>query len=83
MADTAMLSAKFQISIPKTVRTAHCWKASQEFVFVPKRTGVLLVPVSEAADLAGSMKGAEPRRPSWPGGPLLIRLVDGRLGLNG
>ena len=59
MTHTATLSAKFQISIPKAVRTARHWKAGQEFAFIPKRTGVLLVPVPEPADLAGIAKGAK------------------------
>lgn len=60
MSDTATLSAKFQISIPKAVRTARQWKAGQEFAFIPKGTGVLLVPVPELADLAGIARGANP-----------------------
>ncbi|HLH51417.1 MAG TPA: AbrB/MazE/SpoVT family DNA-binding domain-containing protein [Roseiarcus sp.] len=60
MPDTATLSAKFQISIPKAVRNARQWKAGQEFAFLPKGTGVLLVPVPELADLAGIAKGAHP-----------------------
>lgn len=60
MPETATLSAKFQISIPKAVRTARQWKAGQEFAFIPKGSGVLLVPVPEAADLAGIAKGANP-----------------------
>ena len=60
MSDTATLSAKFQISIPKAVRTARKWKAGQEFVFVPKGTGVMLVPVPDAKDLIGIAKGATP-----------------------
>lgn len=60
MADTATLSAKFQISIPKAVRTARKWKAGQEFAFIPKGTGVLLVPVPDAKALAGIAKGALP-----------------------
>jgi len=59
MSDTATLSAKFQISIPKAVRTAHRWKAGQEFAFIPKGTGVLLVPVPELAELSGLAKGAK------------------------
>jgi AbrB family looped-hinge helix DNA binding protein len=43
--DTAKLSAKFQISIPKAVRTARQWKAGQEFALIPKGEGLLLVPV--------------------------------------
>lgn len=58
MADIATLSSKFQISIPKTVRTARQWKAGQEFAFIPKGTGVLLVPVPARAELEGLAKGA-------------------------
>ena len=60
MSDKATLSAKFQISIPKAVRNARQWKAGQEFAFIPKGTGVLLVPVPEQAELAGIAKGANP-----------------------
>ncbi|MFZ1775127.1 MAG: AbrB/MazE/SpoVT family DNA-binding domain-containing protein [Rhizobiaceae bacterium] len=60
MPDTATLSSKFQISIPKSVRDAQAWHAGQEFVFLPKGAGVLLVPVPDAAELAGLAKGAEP-----------------------
>ncbi|UXN59308.1 AbrB/MazE/SpoVT family DNA-binding domain-containing protein [Phyllobacterium zundukense] len=59
MSDTARLSEKFQISIPKAVRAAHQWKAGQEFAFIPKGTGVLLVPVPKPDELAGIAKGAE------------------------
>lgn len=58
MADTATLSAKFQISIPRAVRVAQRWQAGQEFVFIPKGTGVMLVPVPEKSALAGIAKGA-------------------------
>jgi AbrB family looped-hinge helix DNA binding protein len=34
--NTATLSAKYQISIPKAVRSALAWKPGQEFVFIPK-----------------------------------------------
>lgn len=60
MSDTATLSAKFQISIPKAVRNARQWKAGQEFAFIPKGSGVLLVPVPQLADLAGIAKGSNP-----------------------
>jgi len=55
---TATLSSKFQISIPKAVREAQDWHAGQEFVFVPKGRGVLVMPVAELKDLAGIAKGA-------------------------
>jgi AbrB family looped-hinge helix DNA binding protein len=58
MAATATLSAKFQISIPKAVREEQRWKAGQEFVFVPKGKGVLVMPVPELDQLAGIAKGA-------------------------
>jgi AbrB family looped-hinge helix DNA binding protein len=60
MSDTATLSSKFQISIPKSVRTARHWQAGQEFAFIPKGTGVLLVPVPDHATLMGLAQGATP-----------------------
>jgi AbrB family looped-hinge helix DNA binding protein len=57
--DTATLSSKFQISIPKSVRTARRWQAGQVFAFIPKGDGVLLVPVPKLADLAGMARGAK------------------------
>jgi AbrB family looped-hinge helix DNA binding protein len=56
--DTARLSTKYQISIPKAVRTARHWEAGQEFAFIPKGTGVLLVPVPAPEELAGLARGA-------------------------
>ncbi len=56
--DTAKLSAKFQISIPKAIRTARRWEAGQVFAFVPKGEGMLLVPVPALEDLAGLARGA-------------------------
>lgn len=58
--DTARLSTKYQISIPKAVRTARHWEAGQEFAFIPKGTGVLLVPMPTPEDLAGLARGAHP-----------------------
>ena len=55
---TAKLSAKFQISLPKALRTAQQWQAGQEFAFIPKGKGVLLVPVPKREDLAGLARGA-------------------------
>ena len=58
MAATAMLSSKFQISIPKAVRDEQRWQAGQEFVFIPKGKGVLVMPVPLFNELAGVAKGA-------------------------
>ncbi len=57
--DTAKLLAKFQISIPKAIRTARRWEAGQVFAFIPKGEGMLLVPVPALEDLAGLARGAK------------------------
>jgi len=59
--DTATLSAKFQISIPKSVRAARRWQAGQVFAFIPRGEGLLLVPVPRLEDLAGVAHGANAR----------------------
>lgn len=58
MAETATLSAKFQISIPKAVRAAQHWEAGLTFAFIPKGTGVLLVPIPKRDALQGLARGA-------------------------
>lgn len=55
---TATLSSKFQISIPKAIREEQRWQAGQEFVFIPKGKGVLVMPVPGLEELAGIAKGA-------------------------
>jgi AbrB family looped-hinge helix DNA binding protein len=59
--DTATLSNKFQISIPKTIRTARRWQAGPVFAFIPKGEGMLLVPVPSSEELAGLARGAKPK----------------------
>lgn len=59
MVATATLSSKYQISVPKAVRDDLHWKAGQEFVFIPKGKGMLLMPVSELEQLSGIAKGAK------------------------
>ena len=58
--DLATLSTKFQISIPKKLRSARHWDAGQVFAFIPKGEGVLLVPVPKPEDLFGLARGANP-----------------------
>ena len=58
--NTAKLSTKFQISIPKAVRGAQEWQPGQQFAFIPKGAGVMLVPVPDREDLAGMARGARP-----------------------
>lgn len=57
---TATLSSKFQISIPKAIRAAQHWEAGLTFAFIPKGTGVLLVPVPRLETLKGIARGASP-----------------------
>jgi AbrB family looped-hinge helix DNA binding protein len=59
MAATATLSSKYQISVPKAIREDLHWQAGQEFVFIPKGKGVLLMPVPELEQLAGLAQGAD------------------------
>ena len=58
MAETAILSSKFQISIPKAIRSAQHWEAGLTFAFIPKGAGVLIVPVPKREALQGFAKGA-------------------------
>lgn len=59
MAPTATLSSKYQISVPKAIRDDLHWEAGQEFVFIPKGKGVLLIPVPDLKQLAGVARGAK------------------------
>ena len=58
MSDVATLSSKYQLSIPKSVRERHDWKPGQQFAFLTKESGVLLVPVPDDEELFGIAKGA-------------------------
>ncbi len=58
--NTAKLSAKFQIYIPKAIHTARRWQAGQVLAFIPKGAGILLVPVPKEAELVGLARGANP-----------------------
>lgn len=58
MTATATLSSRFHISIPKAVREEQHWQAGQEFAFVPRGKGVLLMPVAELERLAGIARTA-------------------------
>ena len=57
--DVATLSGKFQISIPKAIRSARNWQLGQKFAFLPKDGGVMLVPVPRWEELAASMSEAD------------------------
>ena len=59
MDESATLSPDFQISIPKSVRERHHWKPGQEFAFIPRGKGVLLIPVPQLEDLMGIAPDAD------------------------
>ncbi len=56
--ETATLSSKHQILIPKAIREALNLKAGQKLTFVLKGNLVQLVPEKDIADMCGFMKGA-------------------------
>lgn len=58
MSEIATLSSKYKISIPRAVRERHDWKPGQEFAFITKESGVLLVPVPTIEELRGAAMGA-------------------------
>jgi bifunctional DNA-binding transcriptional regulator/antitoxin component of YhaV-PrlF toxin-antitoxin module len=57
---TATLSSKYQISIPKSVLEEQHWQAGQQFLFIPKGKGMLLMPIPSFEDLKGIAAGADP-----------------------
>ena len=59
MADTATLSSKYQISIPKNVRETQAWNKGQEFVFIANGKGALMIPVPTLQELKGLAKGSD------------------------
>lgn len=59
MHHTATLSTKYQISIPKSVREEQNWQAGQQFVFIPKGKGMLVMPVPSFDELRGMAAGAD------------------------
>ncbi len=60
MTAIATLSSKYQISIPKSVREEQHWQSVQQFVFISKGKGVLLMPVSNFEQLKGIAADADP-----------------------
>lgn len=56
----ATLSSKYQISIPKAIREEQHWQSGQQFVFIPKGKGILLMPAPSFEELQGIAKGSDP-----------------------
>ncbi|MEI6789554.1 MAG: AbrB/MazE/SpoVT family DNA-binding domain-containing protein [Myxococcaceae bacterium] len=57
--DTATLSSKYQILIPKTIREELDLKAGQQFTFVVKENLIQMVQQKDIRELRGILKGAE------------------------
>jgi hypothetical protein len=57
MLKTSTLSSQFRILIRKAIRSAQRWEAGLAFAFIPKGTGVLLVPVPKRGALMGIATG--------------------------
>ena len=56
----AKLSPKFQISIPQEARKSQGWQAGQEFVFIPRGLGMMVMQVPKLEELRGLARGADP-----------------------
>lgn len=57
---TATLSAKYQICIPKLIREQLHLKIGQQFLFIAKGNSLHLVPKRSIKDVKGLLKGANP-----------------------
>ncbi len=57
--ETATLSSKYQILIPKAVREALELKAGQRFTFVVKDNLIQLLPKQNIEDVRGILRGAD------------------------
>ena len=60
MKNATTLSSEFQITIPKEVRESQNWKPGQEFAFIPKDRGYLLVISPTIQDYAASPRVPAP-----------------------
>ena len=58
MSTTATLTKRFKITVPKSVREAQNLEDGQEFVFILKGAGVLMLPVPALEQIAGIAEGA-------------------------
>ncbi len=58
MTATGVLSKRFTLTVPESIRAMQGWQPGQRFALVPKGSGVLLMPVPDKASLEGMAKGA-------------------------
>lgn len=54
----ATLSEKFQVGIPKALRTDLGLKAGQQFLFVAKGDSIVMIPRRDIKSARGMLKGA-------------------------
>ncbi|WP_445682804.1 AbrB/MazE/SpoVT family DNA-binding domain-containing protein [Radicibacter daui] len=52
------LSNNFEVVVPEAICRARHWQAGQEFVFLPKGEGLLLIPVPDRDSLHGMARHA-------------------------
>jgi AbrB family looped-hinge helix DNA binding protein len=57
---TATFYSKYQISIPKSVREEQHWQSGQQFVFIPKGKGMLIMLEPSFEELMGIAAVAGP-----------------------
>jgi AbrB family looped-hinge helix DNA binding protein len=57
---TATLSSKYQLAIPKAIRELLNLQAGQQFTVLAKGNSIELVPVRSLQSMRGLLKGANP-----------------------
>lgn len=58
MTTSTTLSPDFEITLPRDFCERRGWRPGQDFVFLPKPSGVLIHPVPSQQDLKGIATGA-------------------------
>ncbi len=56
--NTATLSSKYQLAIPKVIRELLSLQAGQQFTVLAKGKSIELVPVRSLKEMRGTLKGA-------------------------
>ncbi|MGC2111701.1 MAG: AbrB/MazE/SpoVT family DNA-binding domain-containing protein [Candidatus Korobacteraceae bacterium] len=73
MSHTTKLSTKGQVVLPKSLRTAHRWKAGTEFLVQEHGKGILLVPKRGSKSVTwDELRGSLP----YSGRPKSLREMD-------
>ncbi|MDF1854245.1 AbrB/MazE/SpoVT family DNA-binding domain-containing protein [Pseudooceanicola sp.] len=61
MTTSTTLSPDFKITLPRDLCARLGWVPGQDFIFLPKPGGVLILPVSSLDELKGIATGASAR----------------------